>query len=646
MPEPIIALTPEQLTQWRADIESARETRKTVQAWWDANVAAYAPKPSDDPESYGGTLNTNRDFTLVERKKADLFYQVPEVQAIPQPLMVGQEAILAIHTDILNAKVGIYGIDGKDLVHRVLFDVLCPSGTGFTVMGYDQTSVSVPTVDPMTGQPVDAPVPIHSEVFWHWISPKQMLIPSSFRSTRWDEAPWLGFECEWPRAVAVSKGWIGEDFKSGESDKELYFDYGFDGQKADIVKGCVLFYKSHLYRPDRPHPHHLSHLILIDGVDQPVEHKDCPYQDVTEQGGLSPMSLRGFPIHPLTIRPMSDTAYVPSDCTMGRPIVNELNAFRGQMLDQRRANVLRWMYNTDTLPTDALEKIVKSPTGGFIGVPGEAFVGEGSVKELPHGTMPRENFTFNDYLDNDLARTHALDASQSGADSTGDQTATEANLRQANTNARLGLERGVVLDWWIKGCAKFSMLLQRFLTVEEAAQIVGPQKAQAWDQWRMQVPAPLAFKALPDSAQRNDLASERKRALDEYAFFAKDPSINRQMLLQHLLPKLHYPPEILNTKPPEQKPEPPKITLSIASTDLDPMQPAYGNIYQILTQQGVQNLAPPSVDPMTAHMLQAQQQATVAAAKHPGKLAQAESLSKHQVEQTGGMENTGQTGLM
>lgn len=642
MPD-VLELSPEQQAQWKEDIDAAKAVRARVMAWWDANVAAYAPAPSDHPDEYAKKLNTNRDFTLVERKKADLFYQQPDVQAIPSPLMEGQEAILDIHTDILNAKLSVHEIHVKDLVHRMLFDVLCPAGTGFSVMGYEQTSVSVDTTDPMTGQPVSVPVPIHQSLFWRHISPKQALIPASFKSTRWDDAPWLGFEFEWPVAQVKAKGWVPEDYQGSGSNDELYFQYGnSDPKPRDLARGQVIFYKSALYRPDRPHPQHLSMLIFMDGIEQPVEHRDCPYQTLDAQGRLTPDSLIGFPIHPLTIRPLSDSAYVPSDCTLSRPIVNELNKFRTQMIEQRDSNLLRWMYDASTLPPSAIEKMVRSPIGGMIGVPPEAYHGDGAIKELPHGTFPRENFSFNDYLDNDLARTHALDANQSGADASGDQTATEANIRQANVNARLGLERGMVLDWYVIGVTKFSTLVQRFLTVQDAAQIVGQQKAQVWDAWRHTVPAPMAFTALPDAALRHDLASERKRLLDEYAFLAKDPFIDRGKLLRHLLPRMHYPQDVVVQQPPTPKPEPPKLTLSIGAADLDPMMPAYGNLYQILTQQGIKNLAPPTVDPMTAHTLQAINQVTPEGQpKHPGKVAQAESLSKHQTEQTGGMQNTG-----
>lgn len=644
MPQtPQVPMTADALKEWRGNLEKARQVRKTVEAWWDANVKEYAPSPNDNPATYGALLNTNRDFTLVERKKADLFYQQPDIQAIPSPLMSGQEAILDTHTAILQTLLGVDRVYVKDLVHRMLFDVLCPAGTGWGVMGYESATVPTPQLDPQTGQPVMVPVPVFEDLYWRHLSPKQILIPHTFRSTRWDDAPFLGYDFEWPLAVVKRKGWVPEDFTGQHTDDDLYFDYGL-GKHADdaTARGAVIFYKSALYREDIAHPQHLTMLIFIEGIQDPVEHKDCPYQTIGPDGSLTPDSLIGYPIHPLTIRSLSDSAYVPSDCTISRPLVNELNRFRGQMVEQRDANTLRWMYDTSTLPPDALAKIVRSPIGGMVGVPPEAFHGEGAIKELPHGTFPRENFSFNDYVDNDLARTHALDSNQAGVQAKGDQTATEASILQNNVNARMGLERGVVLDWYIRGVTKYSTLVQRFLSLKDATAIVGQEAAQVWDQWRHTVPAALAFTAMPDAALQNDAASERDQAMKTYTYLANDPFVNRLALMRAMLPKLHLPQSIVQ-QPPPPHPEPPKINLTIAAADLDPTSPSYGNIYQILTQQGIQNLAQPTMDPITSHALQTMQAATAHGHTiHGGKVAQMESLDKHQADLTGGMPGVGQ----
>ena len=669
-----LPLPPGGLAAWRGAIEQARAVRKKLQPWQDANLQAYAPRLTDSPDTYGSVVNTNRDFTLVERKKADLFYQRPDVSAIPSPLFVGQEALLDTHTEILNEKLGLDGVNAKALVHQVLFDVLCPAGTGWTKMGYDSVTVPVevelpvgeqpaggdviglgPTTPVLKKQTVD--VPVYEQCFWTWFSPRQALVPHDVRTSRVDEWPWVGYEFEMPLRAAKRKGWVPKEFLGTSPSQELRFDHGLDATAGDaVVHGVELFYKSALYRDDRVHPLHQTQLILIEGVPTPAVHQDSPYQTLDPMGRLTPDSVLGFPIHPLTIRTMTDSAHVPSDCTLSRPLVNELNKFRGQMIEFREAAILRWMYNTDVLPPDALNKIVRSPVGGFVGVPAEAFGEHGAIRELPHGSYPRENFAINDYLDSDLSRTHALDSNQQGVTAESGTTATEAQIQQSNVNARLGLERGVVLDWYIQGVTKYSALIQRFLPVEQAAQIVGAEAAQAWDGWRKAVPASLAFTALPDSALRTDLAWERKRWMDEYTFFANDPFINRQELLKQLLPRLRYTSKVLQLQPPEKGPEPTKPGLSLKGEDLNPMAPQFPILVEVLGQCGIK-ISPEAiakaqeaaVTQMMAGQVAAQANAQTGAGAetaHGGKVAQMEGLSKHATDMTGGMQGTGQPAPM
>jgi hypothetical protein len=640
-----LPLSAEDLASWRERIEKARDLRKRVARWWAANLKKYAPdQAGGDPEDYSTELNTNRDFTLVERKKADLFYQSPRIQAVPSPLLMGQPQLLDTHTDILNEKLGPFGVNAKPMVHRVLFDVLCPSGTGWTVMGYESVTVPVDTTHPQTMQPYTAQVPLFEDCYWTWFSPKQALVPHDFKSTDWDSAPWLGMEFEISVRVAKRKGWVPEDFVGAAPSTETHFDHGTSGTPGEAVASCVLIvYKSAQFRDDVVHPQHQTHLILVEGVKaEPAEHKNSPHQRLDDKGALEPNSLVGFPIHPLTIRTLTDSSYVPSDCTISRPLVNELNDARSHMVLNRKSQLIVGFYDAGQMTPQDVEKMVKAPINGLVGLPSDVFNLAQPIKPLDRGQYPRENFSVNDYLDNDLSRTHAVDAEQSGADSGGDQTATEASIKQSNVSARLGFERGNVLDWYVKGVTKFSAILQWYLPIEQAVQIVGPQKAQEWDSWRKTVPAHLAFSALPDSALRTDLAVERKRALDEYSFFANDPLVNRGELLKAILPRLHYPMTVLQTQPPEKGPEPPKLAMSVAAADLDPMTPAYGNIYQVLTQLGIKNLSQPIVDPVAAHAMQAMKEAAASPnTAHGGKVPQTESLSKHAADETGAMQGTG-----
>lgn len=661
---------------WRGQVEQAIAKRQRYEAWWDACLKAYAPWGGNTtPDSYGDAVHTNRTFTLVERKKADLFYQRPDVTLQPTPLselpiagfggqpdpQTGQPTpiaasfALAAHEEIVNEKLGEDGIDATDMMDAVLFDIVCTQAVGFTKMGYESFTVPVEQADPMTGEPVSVDVPVAEHCFWEHFSGKQAIIPANFRSTKWDKAPFLGMQFELPLTAGNRKKFnLPDDFTGSSTDKRQYYDHGdSDGSQGEhVFTGVEIEYKSVLFREDVSHPDHLTQLILVDGIDEPVIERDSPYQTLTPQGGLTPDSLIGFSFHPFSTRKMTDSAYVPSDGTMIRPLENELDISRTQNVQFRDAMGLRYI---TTLPVETIAKITRSPIGGIINVPDEAFHGETAFKALDSGTMPRENLTIADYIDSDLERTVSLDAAGSGAQSDRSSTATEQQIVAANQNARMDKERATILKRYIKGVTKFSTLLQRYLPVQQAVEIVGPQRAQAWEAWRKTANSALAFTAMPDSALRVDAGVERKQAQDLYSFLANDPYIakGRAKLLEKLLRKFHIDPTGIVSPPEPGKPEPPKLALSFSGEDL--IGPQAPIVIEILQQQGI-TISPQNVQLSQAMLLQSQMLAAQAATeenagaagdtKHGGKVAQQESLSKHASDKTGNLQGTGMPAAM
>jgi hypothetical protein len=664
--QPPIAAKP--IGYWKEQIDLAVSTRQTYETWWEANLKAYAPPPGSSPEKYASEVNTNRDFTIGERKSADMFYQRPDVVLQPTPLMdtplgmgpSGQPipASLAIqaHQEIVNEKLGEDGIDTIALMDAVKFDIQVTAGFGWTVMGYEQVSVDVEQPHPLDPEglmglpPVTVPVPIHQHCFWEHLSPKQVLIPHNHRNTRFDRAPWLGYKFELPLTPGNRKKFkLPEDYAGKKTDGTLHFDHGTGQSQAteDVFTGTHIWYKSHLFREDRPHPEHLTELVIVDGVDEPVIEQDCKYQTLDQKGGLSPDSLVGFPIHVFCVRTMTDSAYVPSDSTMIRPLVNELNISREQQIEQRDTSLVKFGYDVTKLPQDVIAKAVRARTGGMIGLPPEAFPLENSIVELPQGSMPRESFVSNDYIDNDIARTVAIDSAGAGVQSGGSSTATEQQIVAANANARLDKERGVLLKQYLRGVVKFSTLLQRYLSLEDAAQIVGQERAQLWDGWRKTVPSALSFTAMPDSALRVDQAVDRKQSQELYSFLANDPFVNRQGLLTKLLRKFHLDPATIVQQPPPPQPGESKAA-SVSFKGEDLVAPQAPIVMEMLMQAGWK-ISPEAILQSQQLLLNAQMMAQAEAekaaaegsTKHGGKTAQQESLSKHAADKTGGMQGTG-----
>lgn len=628
---------------WRGRIDHALQRRKPYEAWWDANLRRYAPRGHDNVTQYNESINTNRDYTLVERKKSDLFFRRPDVSVLPTPLMAGQEAVLQVHQTILNEKLGEDGVDAGQLMDEVLFDALCPAGFMWSVLGYSGVFQDTPIPDMVgaDGNPVLAPVPIHEEVFWSRLSPKQILLPEEFKSCHYDKAPWLGFQFEMPLRQAKRLWSLPAAFEGDAGSESLRFDHGEQTHVNEtMVRGTEIWYQSSLYRDEIAHPLHQTKLVLIDGVDAPVEHRDSPHQAFDEMGRLSPDSLVGYPIHGGTLRTMSDAAYVPSDCTISAPLVSELNKFRDQMVRTREANIPIRIFDEEVLPPEVLRKILAAPIGGMIPVPKTAFMGEGPFKEIARANFPRENFTSNDYVDNDIARTHAIDATQSGAQDAGTvKTATEIQMQQGNANARLDKERNRVLSFYLRGVTKFSTLLQRYLRVEQAAEIVGPEAAQQWAMWAKAIPTRVAFTLEPDSSLRTDTAQRRSESMQMYQFLANDPNVNRPELTKQVIKDFRKDPAKMVTDQPPPPPTPkPNVSFSIKGEDISPLSPQYDNVRTILAEYGIQlpeaspdgtPEPPPAAGPPPSPP------------PHPGGATPVPPLSKHAADRTGGMQGSG-----
>jgi hypothetical protein len=700
---------PKQGEQWKDRINRAHERQKTQHAWWEASQQAYSPSLKDTkPNDYRDAISTKRIFTIVERKLAELFYQRPELTVAPSPLLLelGElgDTIAVTHGDILNEKLGPEGVNCKRLAQRANFDYLT-CGAGWTIMGYRayqkalpqqvplhdpltgepvtepvldpmtgmpqmqppqmDPATGMPALDPMTGMPVTqpvtrpvmetrvVPVTVKSECFWENISPKQTLIPAEWKSTDFDKAPWLGWKGEMALTEAKRLLNLPKDFtgaKSNASDGDQKFDHGDTPDttpNTNTIQFTQVYYKSSVFREDVVHPDHLTELVFVDGIAKPVIHRDCPLQKFDERGRLTPDSLIGFPLHPLVIRAQTDAAYLMSDVAQWMPLEAELNKGREQMIKQRDANLLKFLYDTGKLGKDDIDKAVAAVQNGMIGLPSEAFAdGKSPILPMERGSFPPENWQFNALLDADLARASAIDAAASGTTDQAGLTATEVNIRQSNVNVRLGWEQQFVADWFVAGATKYSAILQQFLPQEDAAAIVGTERAKAWEQFRGTVPARFAFTMTPDSSLRNDTPLERKQLMDVYTFLAKDPTINREYLNRQLLVRFRVDPSrAIIPADKRQKPEPEPAVPTIAVKDLevfaDPIVVAMVKAnpqWKIVVPPEVELLA--RIVPPTPVLDEETGQPT-GQTEHPGKVAALESLSKHQSDETGGQNGSG-----
>jgi hypothetical protein len=659
------------MSEWKSRIDDAERVRRTWEPWWDANVAEYAPKASENPESWATSrVRTNRHFALVEQKKAQLFFRSPEVVCTPSPLMTAQADVVETHEQLVNAYLGVGRLGGsaRRMVQEVLHDAVMATGIGVTKIGFSTDKVPVktwkPVLDPMTQQPavgmdgapireeITVEIPIFESWDWTRISPKSVLIPADFKSTTFDDAPWLGFRWREPRRVVARRFGLDPEAVPVASTTQETTTLTQDPEKAqsqEVASGVEIWYKAHIYRDDVRNPEVYYRLVFVDGIDEPVADAMSPYQTLDEQTGrLTPDSMRGNPIHILTLRTMPDSAYPPADTTISMGQQKELDRFREQQMRQRDANIPLRGYNSGLIPADLAEKLSKGQIGDWVAMPEDAMNPNAQAfMTVGLATYPRENMVFEDKLDNDMARAWALDANQGGTRTETARTATELQLIQTATNVRLDAERTEVLDWYIAGVVKFGTLIQRFMTGQKAAEIVGPEKAQAWSQTMPQIPLPVAFTARPDSTQRPDGAADKKAAIDAYQFLRKDPAINPQGLLKAVMNAYNLDPGMLVTKPPQEKPPQPSVSLSIKGEDfVGPQAPI---IIELLAQSGVQ-LSPGAVNAVhqAAALMPPPPTGPGRPAQHGGLADRVPPMSKHTADMSGGQVGNGnpETGAM
>ena len=471
----MIPLSPDALKKWRDEVTRADRRRDVYKMAWDNNLKAYTPDYVN--AGWGDEINPGKDFYQVEQKKAQLFFDTPEVVLVaPQAEKVDPQILelIADEQRKLNKELGREGINCKRLVDKVLFSVLCPAGEGCTKIGVTRITKPTPQPpDPVTGQvplgpdgqPLTVEVPIFQELFWEYFSAMKMLKPASFHDTEWDKAPWLGVHFALPLPIAKRQFNLPDDFSTTSARDEKVFQ--IPGQNLedsdDLVTGQEIWYKAAFYDDTVLHPQYFRQLVLVDGLDQPAVHRDSPYQFKDENGALTPDSLIGNPIHPLTIRDLSDQAFIPSDSMVSRPLIRELAKFRGQLIEHRDASIPVRFARESVVTPEVLAKIVRAPFGAVIPLPDDVFNTPGEpVKIMSPGAYSRDNFQSQEVIERDIEKMLAIGANQVGGKQQTGTTATETALIDRATGVRMKAERNRVEEWWIAGVRKLDALRQHF----------------------------------------------------------------------------------------------------------------------------------------------------------------------------------------
>ena len=639
-PNPMITvdLTEEQQRKWKGDIDRANRRRQIFEPSWERNLKAYTPDPTS--EAWGTDVNPGIDFYQTEQKKALLFFETPTVILTPErdapPEALPQ---ISAHQAQINQRIGRKGLDCERLMDKVMFSIICPAGMGCTKLGITRITKDVPlhdaqgqpVLDPQ-GKPVTAPVPVYQKIFWEHFSEKKILIPTNFHDTEFDKAPWMGLKFSIPTRLAIREYGLPPDFAgkkaSGENDQVFRLPgvTNADESDDDLTTGTELFYKAALYDDAVYHPEHLRQLVFVDGQDAPVVHRDSPYQTFVngEYQPDDPMNLVGHPIHVFTIRDLVDSAYIPSDCTITRPLVNELSRFRTQLMENRDAGTSVRLCDEAVFTPEVLAKVIRAPWGAMIPIP-NLDSNRVPVIEVSHPVYSRENFTAQETIERDLTKVNTISANQTGASNDTTRSATEISTVQRNADVRMEKERNRLLAGFIAGVTKIDALIKRFETPTGQP----PLSSYTYD-------------IKPDSGMHADAAADRKFAVDRLNILLKEPHINVDYLLREIAPDLRLDATQLILQPPPPKPALPKTSLIIRGEDLSPLAPQYLNVQEALKESGIALTPTPITADLVQHAaLSRPLPAGARIAPHGGSPEMADKVNQHVADQSGQLPNQG-----
>lgn len=689
---------------WKQQIDAAIERVTKEKPDWDANILSYRAKslnaiPTTD------TVVVPRDFTFVEQKSAQLFFQTPEVH-LKTNLRQLADAV-TVFQPVLNYYLSEDRTNALGMMNEVIFDALCPAGLMCSQIGYEcffdridslptgaqianpdyvqpEAQPSMPQPGGMPGMPgipaealdsliggqgqgppppvpgagdqggmppgmppmpplpamVDQMMPVPNIVYERYyierFSPAKVLIPLGFSGSVYDKAPWLGmrFEDDWE--ILRRRFQIPDSIPQPRSKATNSEDLELKGEKPTTTtrssqtkcQGVILWYRTYLFDPACAHPEKLRQLVLLDGVDEPIIHRDSPYQRMSKDKRLL-LGMIGFPIHIGALRYVSDSAFPPSECSISRATNEELNKSRTQMMLQRDRSIPMRIASLSRMGGEkGMEKVRQNIYQSIIGLP-DFDPDKPPISAVGLAHYPQENFTFSSILDADLGQIWAMGANQRGQESENSLTATEVSKIDQWANTRLDKERRQALTYYIRATRKLGGLLQLFLSDAQIMDVVGQDKMQRIQSWdRKQVPGEFAYTANPDSAIRIDQAQARTQILKLYELLAKDPYVKRYELLTEVCRQWNLDPAtLLVTQLPPKGPDPASVTIALKPEFIDTTNPNFPMILALLKAAGFTILEDPIKNQETGQM-------------EPSPVEQAMELHKFH-QQVGTMAETG-----
>ena len=557
---------------WRTRIEAARRRRDDLIGAWQANVDRRRGSLAETT-STTDQVSINQDWALTKAKIAQLYSQTPEVRLEPKedqfrPAVspFGRELNYTVDT----ASVGT-------TMEEVLADVVNASGIGGVIVYYERRTEprEVPVIDPATLPPdIQAAVmagayEIPTETVEHTvdtkycverISPCDLIVPSDFTGSQYDHARWLGRDgrLTWPQAQRelgltddVKERVLGADRRAGGTSNSLNTD-STKFRDTEVVNYTEVFYWNHFYDAEETSFKALKRLVFVEGLEDPVIAGE-PYAAQSwdaEAGRMLGVTIN--PIRILTLTYISDDSLPPSDSSISRFQVGELEASRDAMVQQRKHSIpIRW-FDSNRVSGGTRSLLEQGTYQGFIPTNGP---GDRAIGEVARASFPQEKFEFDRIIKNDLSELWQVGTNQTGAFASGERSAREAGIIERNFQRRVGQEQDKVSRFFLGIVEVLAGHLALFGTFEVPDEI-GPV--------RTQLANAFTYNIRVDSTVRLDAEEQIERLTRGLNLTAQSGYVNIKPVVEQIWELLGQDPAKVVVDPQPNTPEPVKISVSKA----------------------------------------------------------------------------------
>jgi hypothetical protein len=443
---------------WQGRLSASRRRREDRVSDWQRNVRKRTGETrSSSAETTtitetGTAVSVNKDHPLTGSKIALLYSQNPELRLSTTNQQAGpvvQQFAGVLNATILKANVGAR-------IEEELADVINAAGIGGVVIACEKRTEmrDMPSVDPMiaamTGQPLEM-IPVETVVDLRYpvrrISPASLLVPSDFTGSTYDDARWLGYDDSLPWVTAKSEFKISDENKdkvcasdkrgasttnSLNTDTEKYRD-------SDVVNFTEVFYWRHFYHADETNFQALQRVVFVEGLEEPVINEPYAGQKRLPDGRV--VGVKRNPIQVLTLTYISDDCLPPSDSTISRNQVSQLEDSRETFRQQRKHSINQNWFDATRVSPNTRSLLEKGKFQAWLPINGP---GDRAFGEIPRSPLTQEKFELDGILDREITDQWTVGPNQAGNFASGERSAREAGIVENNFKTRIGQQRGKV----------------------------------------------------------------------------------------------------------------------------------------------------------------------------------------------------------